>query len=100
MNEKISESLNEMLHSWKMMQHTAGDEGAEFAEMFERLYYEFIAHLKEWFNKLEQKPLTVEEAETLPEIEHIFSQIPGPLHINLLTDIEEIIEGIETKRFD
>jgi hypothetical protein len=98
--DKVTEKFNEMLNYWDRMQKLSGDEGAEAAELFERTYYEFIEHLQKWYKELKQKPQSFEQFEQLPEIEQMFEKLPGPLHINLITDLEEIFDGIEPDRFD
>jgi hypothetical protein len=99
-NKRLENALTKAMEYWGLMQKSAGDEGAEFAEMFEQQYYVFINELRHWFLNLENKPSTLEEAEQLPEIVELFAQLPDPLHINLITDLEEIVDGIEPERFD
>ncbi|MBE4910156.1 hypothetical protein IMZ08_19135 [Bacillus luteolus] len=89
-----------MLKDWEMMGKTAGDEGADWAERFERNFYLYIAKLKEWIDLLEPRPKRIEEAEEIPEIKEMMNELPGPLHLNFINELEEIIEHIESKRFD
>jgi hypothetical protein len=98
--DKMNEHFNTALEAWTMMQKTEGDEGAEWAERFERYFYEFISELKVWYKRLDEKPETVEEAEELPVIKNFADQIPGPVYITFLTELEDIMEGFETSRFD
>lgn len=42
----IDEHFVTAMEAWSMMQKTSGDEGAEWAERFERYFYEFIDELK------------------------------------------------------
>ena len=39
----IDEHFETAMEAWSMMQKTSGDEGAEWAERFERYFYDFIA---------------------------------------------------------
>ncbi|MFD1738421.1 hypothetical protein ACFSCX_18010 [Bacillus salitolerans] len=96
----IQEHFETALEAWSMMQKTTDDEGAEWAERFERYFYEFSKELKIWINNLDVKPTSLEEAEALPEIQYWMDHLPAPVQLNLLTELEEIIDGIETKRFD
>jgi hypothetical protein len=98
--EKMNEYFGIAIAAWGMMQKTDGDDGAEWAERFERYFYEFINELKIWYNSLDEKPETIEEAEDLPVIKGFANQIPGPVYITFLTELEDIIEGFETSRFD
>ncbi|WP_078553646.1 hypothetical protein [Bacillus alkalicellulosilyticus] len=100
MYNKVIEALEIALDDWAMMQQTDGDEGAECAERFERHFYLFIDECKEWFHTLETKPKDIIEAESLKEIEELQQRLPGPLQLNFLTELEDIIDGIETKRYD
>lgn len=96
----IDEYFETAMEAWDMMQKTAGDEGAEWAERFERYFYEFINELKEWWETLNPKPKSIEEAEEIPEIKKWMEQIPDPVQLNFIIELEEIIDGIETQRFD
>jgi hypothetical protein len=98
--DKMNKHFNTALEAWSRMQKTEGDEGAEWAERFERYFYEFINELKVWYNSLDEKPKTVEEAEEFPVIKKFADQIPGPVYITFLTELEDIMEGFETSRFD
>jgi hypothetical protein len=98
--DKVTEKFNVMLNNWDRMQKLSGDEGAEAAEAFERYYYICIEEIKSWYKSLDVKPQSFESFEQMPEINTLYEKIPGPLHINLMTDLEEIFDGIESKRFD
>ncbi|WP_096155632.1 MULTISPECIES: hypothetical protein [Bacillus] len=98
--DKMNEHFETALEAWTMMQKTEGDEGAEWAERFEQYFYEFIHEMKAWWGRLEEKPETVEEAEELPAIKSFTERIPGPVYITFLTELEDIIDGVETSRFD
>ena len=98
--EKMNEYFDTALEAWSMMQKTEGDEGAEWAERFERYFYAFFDELKVWWNGLDEKPETVEEAEELPEIKSFAERIPCPVYITFLTELEDILDGFETTRFD
>ncbi|MEH6995678.1 hypothetical protein V7075_23765 [Neobacillus drentensis] len=100
MKKLMDEHFETAMEAWSMMQKTSGDEGAEWAERFERYFYEFIDELKTWWTTLESKPTNINEAEQLPEIKKWMEQIPAPVQLNFLTELEDILDGIETERFD
>ena len=98
--KKIDEYFETAMEAWGMMQKTSGDEGAEWAERFERYFYEFIDELKIWWESLDPQPANIEEAEELPQIKQWMESIPDPVQLNFLTELEDIIDGFETERFD
>ncbi|WLR52866.1 hypothetical protein LC040_08230 [Bacillus tianshenii] len=100
MTEDIHQKLTIVLEDWTMMQKTSGDEGAEWAERFEKHFYEWIEELKAAWHSLDDRPKTIEDAESLPEIEELIDRLPGPLQLNFLTELEEIVEGEESLRYD
>ncbi|AST89846.1 hypothetical protein ACWE42_11685 [Sutcliffiella cohnii] len=98
--KKIDEHFETTMEAWGMMQKTSGDEGAEWAERFERYFYEFIEELKKWWMTLDSKPTTIEELEELPEIKKWMDKIPAPVQLNFLTELEDMLEGVDSERFD
>ncbi|MGO4886829.1 hypothetical protein ACJ2A9_03645 [Anaerobacillus sp. MEB173] len=100
MFQNVLDSLHTALEYWKNMQETAGDEGAEWANIFERHFYLFIDEFEKWFHSIEEKPQTIEKAEALPEIEYIESELPGPLQLNFLMELERILDGLEMTTYD
>lgn len=98
--KKIDEYFETMLEAWSMMQKTTDDEGAEWAERFERYFYEFIDEMKKWWETLNPKPTNIEDAEELPEVKKWMEQIPGPVQLNFLTELEDLVDGFDTVRFD
>lgn len=98
--EAVREALESALEDWEMMQKTSGDEGAEWAETFERRFYLFIEALNKWFTNLENPPETIEAAEQLPEIQKIEERLPVPLQLNFTVELDNMIDGIELSEFD
>jgi hypothetical protein len=98
--KKIDENFETAMEAWSMMQKTSGDEGAEWAERFERYFYEFIDEVKKWWKTLDLKPKDIEEAEELPEIKKWMERIPAPVQLNFITELEDILDGVDTVRFD
>lgn len=97
---KIDENFETAIEAWNMMQKTSGDEGAEWAERFERYFYEFIDELRVWWKTVTPKPTSIEEVEELPEIQKWMDQIPDPVQLNFITELEEMLDGVNTERFD
>jgi hypothetical protein len=98
--QKIDYYFETAMEAWQMMKKTEGDEGAEWAERFERYFYEFIDELRKWWHTLNPKPTSIEDAEQVPEIQKWIQQIPDPVQLNFLTELEDLIDGIETQRYD
>ncbi|WP_247747430.1 hypothetical protein [Alkalihalobacillus sp. BA299] len=100
MFQNVLDALDVALQDWGMMQETSGDEGAEHAERFERHFYDFIDEFEKWFQTLDPQPKEVKEAEDLAEVLQIENLLPGPLQLNFTMELERIIDGYETTRFD
>ncbi|MFE7062618.1 hypothetical protein ACFVAD_10725 [Sutcliffiella sp. NPDC057660] len=100
MRDKVLESLKQALDDWKMMQQTEGDEGAEWAEKFERDFYLFIDEFENWFTTLPKRPILQEEAESLDLVVTIQDLLPGPLLLNFLNELERIVDGETAQWFD
>ncbi|MDM5326153.1 hypothetical protein [Neobacillus sp. CF12] len=98
--KRIDEYFETAMEAWAMMQKTSGDDGAEWAERFERYFYEFIDEVKKWWADLDPKPENMEEVEKVPEIMNWMEQIPAPVQLNFLTELEDILDGVDTERFD
>jgi hypothetical protein len=100
MFEQVIKALNTALEDWEMMQKTSDDEGAEWAERFERHFYDFTEVLELWVNGLDQTPKDIDEAEAMPEVKEIIARLPDPLQLNLTIELENILDGISTSRYD
>jgi hypothetical protein len=100
MVNQVIDALNVALEDWSMMQKTEGDEGAEAAERFEMHFYDFIAEFEKWFQLLDDQPKNLEDAENLKEVKEIQDKLPAPLQLNFTMELERILDGIETTRFD
>ncbi|WP_026672061.1 hypothetical protein [Alkalihalobacterium bogoriense] len=100
MNKKVLNALENALFDWEMMQKTNDEDSEEVAERFEKHFYEFIDEVQAWYYSLQIKPQDILEAEEMAEVIEIQEQLPGPLQLNFLTELEFIIEGIERTRFD
>jgi hypothetical protein len=83
-----------------MMQKTAGDEGAEWAEKFEMDFYRFIEFFEAWYKTFRPSPLNIEEAESLSFVKEIQDTLPGPLQLNFLNELERIVDGETDSWYD
>jgi hypothetical protein len=100
MFEQVIKTLDTALEDWNMMQKTSGDEGAEWAERFERHFYDFTDELQVWITGLDYTPKDIDEAEAMSEIKEIVARLPDPLQLNLTIELENILDGISTTRYD
>lgn len=98
--ENVRIALQTAMDDWGMMQKTVGDEGADWAERFERDFYVFIEEFEKWFTLLDKKPKTTEEAEKIHEIQEVQSELPGPLQLNFEMELERIVDGKTYYWFD
>lgn len=99
----VQEAFRTTIDNWDAMQRSDMDSADEDANRFERTFYEFIDELRDWMQTWSQKPKTVDEAMERPEITPFFDDLPGPLHLNLETEMELIVEGItrvEEEKYD
>ncbi|MFS0863153.1 hypothetical protein [Fredinandcohnia sp. 179-A 10B2 NHS] len=98
--ENVRIALQNAMDDWGMMQKTVGDEGADWAERFERDFYVFIEEFEKWFTLLDEKPKTIEEAEKVTEIQEVQTKLPGPLQLNFEMELERIVDGKTDYWFD
>ena len=94
MNESVRETFSEMIGNWNRMQASDMDDAGDDADRFQRSFYEFVDELKVWFESRTQRPQSVDAAMALPEVEALLDELPGPLHLNLETELELIVEGL------
>ena len=95
LNEKAREALDEVAANWQAMQRSDMDDAGDDADRFERSFYLFVEELKAWFEGLEERPKSLDEALRLPDVEAVFEKLDAPLHLNLETELELIVQGAE-----
>lgn len=103
MDGTVEKALQTVLANWDKMKKSHEDDAGDDADQFEASFYEWIEKLRSWFNQLEQKPATLDEALRLPEVEQITDLLPTELLLNFETELELIVEGqtrIEDERYD
>jgi hypothetical protein len=103
MNRKVAMTLEVSLRNWKAMSALENEEAESVANEFEASFYIFIDAVREWFNRLDQQPQTLEGFLALPAIEEIFDLLPVPLQLNFETEAELIIDNksrIDDAKYD
>lgn len=104
MNAKVMQALNVTLKNWGHMSQPMPDEGPKLsAAKFENSFYIFIDTVREWIDEMDVRPQTLDEFLELPAVKEIFELLPAPLHLNLETEAELIIENkirIDEDQFD
>lgn len=103
MDAAVEKGLRTVLANWDKMKKSHEDDAGDDADQFEASFYEWIEKLRSWFNQLEQKPATFDEALRLPDVEQITDLLPIELMLNFETELELIVEGqarIEDERYD
>ncbi|QRG68799.1 hypothetical protein [Brevibacillus choshinensis] len=103
MDATVEKALQTVLANWEKMKKSHEDDAGDEAEQFEASFYAWMEKLRSWFNQLDQKPATLDEALRLPEVEEITDLLPVELMLNFETELELIVEGqtrIEDERYD
>ncbi|WCK53430.1 hypothetical protein PP175_19065 [Aneurinibacillus sp. Ricciae_BoGa-3] len=100
MSELLEHELQLLLIQWKRNQQANILENAEDeATLLEHRFYKFIDVFSEWFKTIE-KPVSLEEALELPEIEQIVNQLPVPLYLPFENELDLLIDGIVQENDD
>lgn len=94
MVDKVERTLRTALNNWNAMSGAAGDEAESTAEAFEASFYTFIDALREWVERLEERPATIELYLELPFVKTIVDRLPAPLYLNFETESELILDNI------
>lgn len=103
MDATLEKALQTVLTNWEKMKKSHEDDAADDAEQFEASFYRWMEKLREWFDQLEHKPATLEEALRLPDVEKMTDLLPVELMLNFETELELIVEGqtrMEDERYD
>ncbi len=103
MNSSIEEALSRVLTRWNQMTSSKEDDAETDAEAFENAFYQFIDVIREWYDQLEAKPLSLEEALEHPDIQSAQDLLPQPLLLNFETELDLIVDGvtrIDDERYD
>ncbi|MDR6552267.1 hypothetical protein [Paenibacillus qinlingensis] len=95
MDSKVKQTLDTMLHNWQTMTAYQSDEKEAVADQFQSSFYVFIDAVRDWALRLDPMPLTLDEMLEMAMIQEIFDVLPAPLHLNLETELELILDGVE-----
>ncbi len=93
MDANFEKALKITLENWNHMLETGFEE--KFNDEFMSSFYKLIDIVRDWVNELEDRPSTVEELSEHSTIREIYKKLPEELHMNIQTQLELIIDGIE-----
>lgn len=94
MDQQVKKALDVTIRNWNAMAASGNDDAEGAANEFEASFYAFIDVLREWVDTLDKRPQTAEELLELPMLQEILDVLPAPLHLNLETEAELIVDNI------
>jgi hypothetical protein len=92
-----------MLNNWEKMKRSEEEDAEEDANQFEASFYAMVDELRKWYEGLEQKPQTLEDALKIEEIQQMVEELPVEILLNFETELEWIVDGekrIDDERYD
>lgn len=95
MDPKVKQAFETTLHHWQVMTSYKSDEKEAVADQFQSSFYVFIDTVREWVLLQEPMPLTLDDLLGNKMIQDIFDELPAPLHLNLETELELIVDRVE-----
>ena len=90
---ELMRALDAAVANWNALSGAGYDRAESAADEFEASFYRFIDALRDWVNRLSKRPQTLEELLGLPVMREIARRLPEPLHLNLETEAELILEN-------
>ncbi|OUQ89143.1 hypothetical protein B5G50_07370 [Brevibacillus brevis] len=93
MDANIEKALRTTLEFWDRMKKSHEDDAEDDANQFEASFYRMMDHIREWYDQLETKPNTVEDALLLPDMAEVAEQLPVEIMLNFETELELIVDG-------
>ncbi|WP_134685178.1 hypothetical protein [Brevibacillus migulae] len=93
MLEAVEQALKTTLHHWNKMKGSSEEEAEDEANQFEASFYKLMEEVRMWFNRLDNRPSTVEDALELPDIIEITEALPAELYLNFETELDLIVDG-------
>ncbi|CAH1208170.1 hypothetical protein PAECIP111891_03169 [Paenibacillus allorhizoplanae] len=100
MDPKVKQALDITLQNWQTMTSYQSDEKEAVADQFQSSFYVFIDTVSDWVLRQEPMPQTLDEMLAIDMIQDIFDLLPAPLHLNLETELELMIDGVEREDED
>ncbi|NQX60285.1 hypothetical protein [Paenibacillus qinlingensis] len=95
MDPTVKQALDITLHNWQTMTSYQSDEKEAVADQFQSSFYVFIDTVREWVDRQDPMPATLDDLLGNAMIQDIFDVLPAPLHLNLETELELIIDRVE-----
>ena len=94
MDAAVKKALDTALANWAAMSKASQEEAEGTADGFEASFYAFVDTFREWVNRLEPRPQTMEQLLALPEVSELTERLPAPLYLNFETEAELILEHV------
>ncbi|MGO4496327.1 hypothetical protein AB4114_10490 [Paenibacillus sp. 2RAB27] len=95
MDPTVKQALDITLHNWQTMTSYQSDEKEAVADQFQSSFYVFIDTVRDWVLRQDPMPLTMDSMLEMEMIQDIFDLLPAPLHLNLETELELILDRVE-----
>ncbi|MED1948036.1 MULTISPECIES: hypothetical protein [Brevibacillus] len=93
MDTNIEKALCTTLEYWDRMKKSHEDDAEDDANQFEASFYRMMELIREWYDQLETKPDTLEDALLLPDVAEVAEQLPVEIMLNFETELELIVDG-------
>ncbi|ASJ52309.1 hypothetical protein BP422_01405 [Brevibacillus formosus] len=93
MDTSIGKALRTTLEYWDRMKQSHEDDAEDDANQFEASFYRMMEQIREWYDQLETKPDTLEDALLLPDMAEVAQQLPVEIMLNFETELELIVDG-------
>ncbi|MBW5467806.1 hypothetical protein GPJ61_08040 [Brevibacillus formosus] len=93
MDTNIEKALHTTLEYWDRMKKSHEDDAEDDANQFEASFYRMMELIREWYDQLETKPDTLEDALLLPDVAEVAEQLPVEIMLNFETELELIVDG-------
>ncbi|NOU66283.1 hypothetical protein GC096_19795 [Paenibacillus sp. LMG 31461] len=95
MDPTVKQALDTTLHNWQTMTSYQSDEKEAVADQFQSSFYVFIDTVRDWVLRQDPMPLSLDDMLEIEMIQDIFDLLPAPLHLNLETELELILDRVE-----
>lgn len=95
MDPTVKQALDITLHNWQTMTSYQSDEKEAVADQFQSSFYVFVDTVRDWVLRQDPMPLTLDSMLEIEMIQDIFDLLPAPLHLNLETELELILDRVE-----
>lgn len=103
MHETIEKALHTTLAYWARMKKSHEDDAEDDANQFEAAFYHMMEQIREWYDQLETKPDSLEDALLLPDMAEVAERLPVEIMLNFETELELIVDGqtrVDDEKYD